>query len=74
LNTREKVQSFLAGGSVARVIEIHEDGVEFAGFDGGKRFGRRRGAVNLVAFAAKQKAESVADVGLIVGDEDSMGM
>ena len=34
LDAVEQVETFLAGGGVARVVEVHQDGVEIAGFDG----------------------------------------
>ena len=74
LDAVEQFQAFLAGGGVARVIEVHQDGVEIArlhGVDGGRR---RIHGFGLVAFALDQEAQRFQDIGLIVGDEDAWGI
>ena len=40
---REQVEAFAAGGRVARVVEVHEHGVELAPLDGVERGCRRSG-------------------------------
>ena len=71
LDAVEQLETFLAGGGVARVVEVHQDDVEIARFDGIDGRGGRVDGLGLIAFALHQEAQRFEDVGLIVGDEDA---
>ena len=66
----EEIEPFLAGRRVARVVEVHQDDVELAAFDGGDDAGGRGGGLNLIALGLEQQAERFEHVGLIVRHED----
>ena len=70
LNAVEQVKAFLAGGGVARVVEVHQDGVEIARFNGVQSGRGRSDGLGLITFALDEEAEGFEDIGLIVGDED----
>ena len=72
LNAREQVEPFLTGSSVSRVIEVHENGVEFAGFDGVDGLGRGSYALRLVALTLEEQAKRITDVLLVVCQKHSI--
>ena len=63
----EQIQSFPAGGGVARVVQIHQNGVEFSRFDGYESFGGRRGSVGFVSLVLQEQTQGFANVLLVVG-------
>ena len=69
----EEVEAFLAGGGVAGVVEVDEDGVEVGGGEALEDEGRGAGGFEGVALGAKEELESLEDVGLVVGDEEVGG-
>ena len=71
LNAVEQLEAFLAGGGIARVIEVHEDGIEVARFDRIDSGGRGVDGFGLVAFAFDEEAQRFENVGLIVGNKDT---
>ena len=73
LELRDQLESLAAGGGVARVVEVEQHGVEVGGLDGREHAGGRGGGLDVVALALEQQAERLADVGLVVRDEDVGG-
>ena len=67
----KQIETFLAGRGVARVVQIHQQAVKLARFERGKNGGRRRDGLGVEAFAFQQQAESLANVRLVVSDQDS---
>ena len=51
LYASEKIEPLLARCRVSRVVEVHQDGVKFPGFDGAQSLGRRGDALRFVALA-----------------------
>ena len=39
LDSREQIQSFLAGGGISRIVQVHQYGIEFARFNCGESLG-----------------------------------
>jgi DivIVA domain-containing protein len=66
---REEVEAFLAGGGVAGVIEVHQQQVVFALFEGGEDSLRRGDGVDLEPFGLEQKPERSEYVLLVIGDQ-----
>ena len=73
LQLGDELQAFAAGGGVAGVVEIEQDGVEVVRLDGGQDRGRRGDRLDGVPFALEQQAKRLTDIGLIVRDEDLRG-
>ena len=67
----EEVDALLARGGVARVVEVHEHGVDVLPVDDGEHARRRGGGDDVEAFALEQQAKRLEDVDLVVGDEDA---
>ena len=73
LDLRKQVEPLFARGRVPGVVEVHQDSVVFAIFDG-LQYGCGRGhRVALVAFRLEQQPERLEDVRLIVGNENARG-
>ena len=66
----EQVEAFLAGGGVARVVQIHQDDVEVAALERAQQLLRRCRGLDVEAFALQQQPQRLEDVGLIVGEQD----
>ena len=70
----EQVQTFLAGGGVAGVVEVDEEAVEGVGGevleDGG---GIARG-LEVEALGFEEEVKGLEDAGLVVGDEQACGL
>ena len=64
-----RFEPFLAGGRVARVVQIDQRDVELPRLDGGQHAGRRRRGFELEALALEQQAQRFEHVRLVVGDE-----
>ena len=73
LELGDQLQALAAGGGVAGVVEVEQDGVEVGSLHRGQHGGRRAGGLDGVAFALEQQAQRLADVGLVVRDEDAGG-
>jgi hypothetical protein len=73
LQPREQVEPLAARRRVARVVQIHEDGVELALLDGAQDGGRRGGGLDFVAFGLEQQAQGFQHVRLVVSDEHADG-
>ena len=69
LDPRQQVQPFLAGGRVARVVEIDQGDVELARLERREHAGRRGRGLELEPFGLEQQPQRLEHVGLIVGDE-----
>ena len=67
----EQLEALLAGGGVARVIEIDHRHVEVAPLQQFEQLARRRRGAHFIPLFAKQELQRVADVRLVVGDEDA---
>ena len=74
LELRDQLQSLAAGGGVARVVEIEEHRVEVGGLHRREHAGGRGGGLDVVALALQQQPQRLADVRLVVRDEDVGGM
>ena len=66
----EQVESFVAGGGVARIIHVHQDQVESAALGGGQRISRRVGGFRLMARAFEEQTNGFEHIGLIVAYQD----
>ena len=73
LNAGEQIESFLARGGVARVIEVHEQDIELALLQRRQHFGRRSDGFCPVTFAFEQQSQSLQHIGLVVGNQDARG-
>ena len=73
LELGDQLQSLAAGGGVAGVVEIEEDGVEVGGLHGREHAGGRGGGLDRVALAFQQQPQRLTDVGLVVRDENVGG-
>ena len=71
LELGDQLEALAAGGGVAGVVEVEQDGVEVGPLHGGEHGGRRGRRLDGVAFALEQEPERLADVGLVVRDEDA---
>ena len=71
VNALQQVEAFLAGGGVARVVQVHQDHVVVLELERAQELLRRCGGVDDEAFRLQQQSQRFEDVGLIVGDEDS---
>jgi len=70
-NVGKKVEAFLAGSCVSSVIQIHQESVKLAGLERRKNGSGRGDGFGFKSLAFQKQPEGFADVGLIVGDEDS---
>jgi hypothetical protein len=70
----EQVEPLFAGGGVARVIQVDQDGVVVALLERPERGGRRVDGVGLVALALHEQAQRLEDVALVVGDQNSRNL
>ena len=73
LDARQEIEPLAAGGSVARVVEIDEEGIELARRKGGERRGGGGRQIGRVALTLEQKAKGFQHVLLVVGDQDAAG-
>jgi len=71
LDAREQVESLLAGGCVASVIQVDEEDVVVRLAQGFKQQLGRADTVDLDALRGEQEFNGLEDVGLIVGDKDA---
>jgi hypothetical protein len=71
LNARKKVETFLAGCRVARVVEVDEQDVVVGLAEGLKSELRRADAVDDDSLRLQKQFYSLKDVRLVVGDEDA---
>ncbi len=69
LAARQQVEPLLAGGRVARVVEIDQGHVELARLDGRQHARGRRRRLELEALGLQQQAQRFEHVRLIVRDE-----
>ncbi len=69
----EQIQPLLARGGVARVVEVHQHGVELLALGGGQHARGRAGRDHLVTRVLQQQAQGLEHVGLIVGQQDAGG-
>jgi len=67
----EQIETFAAGSGVARVVQVHEQQIEFAKGDDFEKLGRGADSLGGVAVAFEQERESTLHVGLVVGDQDA---
>ncbi len=51
LDARQEIEALLAAGGVAGIVEVHQDHVEVAGFDGVEDAGGGMGGFDFEAFA-----------------------
>ncbi len=65
----EQIEAFLARGGVARVVEVDEQRVVGAGFEGLQHHEGGARLFDAKAFGFEQELERVEDVGLVVSDE-----
>ncbi len=70
-DVREQIEAFLAGGGVARVVQVHQQPVEFAGFERGEHCGRRCDGLDVESFAFQQQTQSFANVRLVICNQNS---
>ena len=70
----QEVHAFLAGRGVARVVEVGEDEVEVIGAGGTEQRLRRVRGDGLPALSLEQEPEGFEDVGLVVADQDAVGL
>jgi hypothetical protein len=68
---REELEAFPARARVARVVEVHEDGGELVGLEGGHDLGGGGRGLGREALALEEEAQRLQHVGLVVGDEDA---
>src|SRR5690606_34962631 len=67
-------QAFLARGSVARVVEVDQRGVETTALQQRQRLGRRGGGLAGKAFGLEQQAQRLQHVRLVVRDQHAGGL
>ena len=74
VHLREQVEAFLARRRVARVVEVHQDGVELAPLERARDAQPASSAASIsIALGLEQQAQRFEHVGLIVGDEEASG-
>ena len=71
LDLGEQVEAFLAGSSVAGVVEIHDEKVEILGSEGVEDGGWGSCLFGLIALALEKQTEGFEDVDLVVCDQDA---
>ena len=71
LQARKDVEPFHAGGRVARVVEIHEHGIERARLDRAQNLRHRACDLDLEAAPLEHEAQCLEHIGLIVGNENA---
>ena len=69
----DQLQPLPARGRVAGVVEVQQDRVEVVALGGSQHRGRRPGGLDGVALTLEQQAERLADIGLVVRDQDLRG-
>ncbi len=70
LELGDQLQALAAGGGVAGVVEVEQHGVEVGGLHRGEHARGRGGGLDRVALALEQQPQRLADVGLVVRDEN----
>ncbi len=71
LQPRQQIQSLAAGSGVARVIQVHQQEIEFAALERLQQIRRRGSRFGGIAVAFQQQAQGPQHVGLIVGNQNS---
>ena len=71
LNAREQVEALLAGGGVARVVEVDEQDIVVALAQRFEQQLRRAHAVDVDALRRQQQLDGLENVRLIVGDQNA---
>ena len=69
MDARQQVQALLAGGSVARVVEVDQQHIVFAMAQFLQQRLRRAHTIHLDAVRAEQQLHGFQDVRLIVGNQ-----
>ena len=69
-NSLQQLKPFLAGGCVACVVQVHQDRVEVARFNGMEGGGGSGDGFRHIAFGFDQQAEGFQHVRLVVGNQD----
>jgi len=67
----QQVEPFLARRRVARVVEVHQHGVEVARLQRRENTGGRFRGLDLVLLAFEEQPQRLQHVGLIVSDQDA---
>src|ERR1044071_2462992 len=67
----QKIQTFLAGGGVAGIIEVHQHDVELAILDRGQDLGGRLDRLGTVTFAFEEEPQGLQNIDLVVGNENA---
>ena len=70
LESFEKVQTFLAGGGVPRIIHVHQRQIELRFGHRPQRCLRRIGGLGLTTFAFEKKLERRQNIRLIIHNQD----
>jgi hypothetical protein len=73
-DAREQVETLAARCRVACVIEVHEDDIELAVFDGVDRADRGGRRFEFPPFGLQQEAKRLEHIGLVVGNQDAQAL
>ena len=71
LNARQQIEALLAGGGVARVVQVDEQDIVVALAQSLQQQLRRAHAVHMDALRLQQQLHGFEDVRLIVGDQNA---
>ena len=67
----QEVETLLAGGRAARVVEVHQHEVERRAVERFEQRRRRADGLRLVVLRLQEQAQGFPHLGLVVGDEDA---
>ena len=71
LDARQQIQPLGTGRCIARIVHVHEQRIEVAGFDGGENRARRGCGLDFEALSFQEQFEGFQDVSLIIGDKET---
>ena len=71
LDARQQIQPLGTGRCIARIVHVHEQRIEVAGFDGGENRARRGCGLDFEALSFQEQFEGFQDVSLIVSYEET---
>ncbi len=71
MNAPQQVQAFFARGGVTRVVQIDQDEVEVLPAESTEDLWRRSDQLGGVTLRLEEQAQSLEDVSLVIGNEDS---
>jgi hypothetical protein len=72
LQQGEQVQTFLAGGGIAGIVQIHQQEIEFIVGKCFQQIRSRGHALGRITVAFQQQAQGVENILLVIGNEDAV--